>query len=60
LKIGKEERKDHIIQNKFVNKMNLFQTICSNHTFKILVQIYHKFEFELEFELREGRKGIKK
>jgi hypothetical protein len=59
LKIWKEERKDHIIQNKFVNKMNLFQTICSNHTFKIRVQIYDKFGFELEFELREGRKGIK-
>jgi hypothetical protein len=40
--------------------MNLFQTICSNHTFKIRVQIYHKYEFELEleFELGEGRKGI--
>jgi hypothetical protein len=64
LKIGKEERKDHIIQNKFVNKMNLFH----NNMFKPYIQnlstnspqdLNSNFRFEIKRENKPEKKRIK-
>jgi hypothetical protein len=65
LKIGKEERKDHLIQNKFINKINLFH----NNMFKPYLQnlstnspqdLNSNFRFEIKRENKPEKKRIKK
>jgi hypothetical protein len=55
LKIGKEERKDHLVQNKFINKISLFH----NNMFKPYIQnlstnsprdLNSNFRFEIKKE----------
>jgi hypothetical protein len=65
LKIGKEERKDHLIQNKFINKINLFHKNMFKPYLKNLStnsprDLDSNFRFEIKRENKPEKKIIKK